>query len=137
MKKYYLHAAWAISLCAVIVSLYFSEILKLAPCVLCWWQRVLIYPLAIIIPVGLFNNDKNVHKYILPFSILGTIIATYHYLLTMGIIPANLAPCQAGVSCITNYILWFGFINIPLMSFAAFTMITLLMIIYSKTKENE
>lgn len=95
------------------------------------------YPLVIIIPIGISNMDKKLHKYILPMSVLGMAVAFYHYLLTMRIIPESLAPCQAGISCAQNIILWFGFINIPLLSLASFALVTLLMIYYSKTKNNE
>ncbi len=137
LKKYLLHMTWIISLFAVTFSLYFSEILKLPPCVLCWWQRIMIYPLALIIPVGLITKDKNVDRYILTLSSFGFLIAGYQYLLTMGIIPENLSPCTNGVSCATNPILWFGFVNIPLLSFIAFSMIILLTTIYNRSKTNE
>ena len=136
MKKHYLHAAWAISLTATILSLYFSEIMKLPPCTLCWWQRIFMYPLSIIIPIGLLNKDENVHKYVLPLSIIGALIGGYQYLLTADIISEVLSPCTAGISCAKNVIVWFGFINIPLLSFTAFSGIILLMYLYSNHKIN-
>ncbi|MBI3633594.1 MAG: disulfide bond formation protein B [Candidatus Vogelbacteria bacterium] len=136
-KKYYLYASWFVALAAMLGSLYFSEILKLPPCVLCWYQRILMYPLVLIIPVAILNRDEKGHSYVLPLSILGGCVAFYHYLLYIKIIPDTLAPCSTGVSCTTRLVEWFGFINIPLLSFIAFVVITLLMIIYSKTKENE
>lgn len=132
-----LHIAWVISLAAVLGSLYFSEVLKLAPCVLCWYQRILMYPLVIIIPIGIVSMDKKVYKYVLPLTILGMTVAFYHYLLYVGIIPESLAPCSNGVSCTQKLIEWFGFINIPLLSFLSFTFMTLLMIIHIKNTKNE
>ncbi|MDO8493435.1 MAG: disulfide bond formation protein B [bacterium] len=132
-----LYLTWIIAMSAMAGSLYFSEVLKLAPCVLCWWQRILIYPLVIIMPIGISNMDKKLHRYVLPLSITGIAVASYHYLLTMKIIPESLAPCQAGVSCAENVISWFGFINIPLLSLASFVLITLSMIYYSKIQTNE
>ncbi len=132
-----LYIAWIISISAMLGSLYFSEILKLTPCVLCWYQRISMYPLVIIIPIGIINIDKKVYRYVLPLSITGMTIALYHYLLYVKIIPETLAPCSNGVSCTTRLIEWFGFINIPLLSFFSFTMITLLMFYYSKTTKNE
>ncbi len=95
------------------------------------------YPLVLIIPIGIINKDPKVHKYVLPMTTVGASIAFYHYLLYVNIIPESYAPCASGVSCTTKFIEWFGFINIPLLSFIAFALITLLMIIYSKKQENE
>ncbi|MBI3632081.1 MAG: disulfide bond formation protein B [Candidatus Vogelbacteria bacterium] len=137
MQKYYLYVSWFVALAAMFGSLYFSEILKLPPCVLCWYQRILMYPLTLIIPIAILSDDKKVYRYVLPMSILGMVVAFYHYLLYIKIIPDTLAPCSTGVSCTTRLVEWFGFINIPLLSFIAFTLITLLMVIYSNNKNNE
>lgn len=60
-------AAWV----ATCGSLFFSEVLGWLPCVLCWYQRILMYPLAIIIAIGLLRRDDRLHLYVLPFSLLG------------------------------------------------------------------
>ena len=135
MKKHAKHApypAWFLSMAAVVISLYFSEVLKFAPCVLCWYQRILMYPLALIIPIGILYKDMKMYRYVIPFSTLGMIVSAYHYLLYVGFIPEVFSPCTTGVSCLTKYIEWLGFINIPLLSFISFTLITLLMLIYRK-----
>ncbi len=137
MKKYFLYFAWIIALTAMLGSLYFSEVLKLPPCVLCWYQRILMYPLVLIIPIGIVSMDKKVYRYVLPMSVTGMAVAFYHYLLYVKLIPDTYAPCGIGVSCTTRLIEWFGFINIPLLSFISFTLITLLMIFYSKNQESE
>lgn len=133
----FLHIAWVVSLSAMLGSLYFSEVLKLAPCTLCWYQRILMYPLVVIIPIGIVSLDKKVYKYVLPLTIPGMAIAFYHYLLYVKIIPEAYAPCSAGVSCTQKLIEWFGFINIPLLSFLSFAIMTLLMIIHIKNTKNE
>lgn len=124
--------AWIVVLISISVSLYFSEIRLFAPCVLCWVQRIAMYPLIFILTVGILRKDKNLPYYILPLSIFGLIVAFYHTLLNYGIIPEKLAPCQFGVSCTTKYIQWFGFVTIPLLSFSAFLLITLFMVLYMK-----
>lgn len=131
-KQYLLYAAWFTSMAAMIGSLYFSEVLKLPPCVLCWYQRILIYPLVVIIPVGILALDKNIYKYILSLTIPGMFVAFYHYLLYIKVLPDSIAPCSNGVSCTTRLIEWFGFVNIPLLSLLSFLFITLLMLIYRK-----
>lgn len=132
IKKYGLYAAFGVSLMATLGSLYFSEILKLPPCILCWYQRILMYPLVLIIAVGVIRKDGKIYQYVLPFSLAGTAIAFYHYLLYVKIIPESFSPCEVGVSCITKQLDWFGFINIPLMSFGAFTLITIIMFMFKK-----
>ncbi|MDQ6978127.1 MAG: disulfide bond formation protein B, partial [Ghiorsea sp.] len=63
--------AWLIATVSTLTSLFFSEIMLLEPCILCWYQRILIFPLAIILLMGLFPFDKNIIKYALPFTVLG------------------------------------------------------------------
>lgn len=135
IKNNILYIAWLQVLAGMLMSLYFSEILKLPPCVLCWYQRIALYPLVVIIPVGILKKDKNLPLYVLPLSILGMVIALYHNLLYYGVIPENIDPCTAGVSCTTKLIEWFGFITIPLMSLAAFTLITVCMLVYRKIQK--
>jgi disulfide bond formation protein DsbB len=130
------YLAWIQSIVATFGSLYFSEIRKFPPCVLCWYQRILMYPLVILIAVGILRRDKNMHWYVLPLSILGMMISGYHNLLYYGILPESLAPCVAGVSCTTRFFSWFGFITIPLLSMTAFTIITICMILSVKRHES-
>ncbi len=108
------------SLMAVAGSLFFSEILKIPPCDLCWYQRIFIYPLAFIIPVGIIRRDKNISAYTLSLLVPGTLIALYHNLLYYGMIEKPLIPCKAGVSCTSRDFEFFGFLGIPLMSLLAF-----------------
>src|SRR5581483_7022112 len=129
-RSYGLYLGWIISLVALGGSLYFSNVLNLPPCVLCWYQRICMYPLVLILAVGLLRKDQKVYLYVLPFSIIGFVIALYHNLLFYNIIPESLAPGTAGVSCTTRLIEWFGFITIPLLSLIAFTLITVIMFIY-------
>lgn len=118
-------------------SLYFSEIMHLPPCVLCWYQRICMYPLVIILGIGIWKKDKNIPYMVLPLSIIGLIIAAYHNLLYYNIIPESLAPCTAGISCTTKLIELFGIVTIPLMSLIAFIIITLLNLAYIKFNKNK
>lgn len=120
-----LYLAWVVAILAMAGSLYFSEVLHLPPCSLCWYQRIFMYPLVFIIGVGLLQNDKNVIKYILPLSSIGLLIAVYHVMLYYGIIPEALAPCSVGFSCTVKQIEWFGFITIPVLSLLSFIVINL------------
>lgn len=118
-------------------SLYFSEIAHLPPCMLCWYQRICMYPLVVILAVGIWKKDKNIPFFVLPLSIIGTIISIYHNLLYYKIIPESLAPCTLGISCTTKQIEWFGFVTIPLMSLFAFIAIDLLIINLLRISKNK
>lgn len=120
--------AWIIAMIATLGSLFFSEVMMFPPCVMCWYQRICMYPLAIIFFVSLFSVDQNVFKYAMPLALLGLFFAVYHNLLYYGILPETLAPCSQGVSCTSDYINWFGFITIQLLSLVSFAMIVTLLI---------
>lgn len=132
LKENLLQIALFQAILALLGSLYFSEFMKLPPCMLCWYQRICMYPLILILSVSIWKKDKNVLLYSLPLSIIGTIIALYHNLLYYKIIPESIAPCTLGISCTTKQIEWFGFITIPLLSLCAFLLITILLILYRK-----
>jgi len=118
-----LFAAWLISLVATLGSLFFSEVMRLPPCVLCWYQRIFMYPLVMVTTIGLLWRDPGSLRYAWPLAVGGLIIAVYHNLLYYHLIPESITPCTTGVSCTSRQIEWLGFITIPLMSLTAFTLI--------------
>lgn len=128
----YLVLAWIISLAGVFGSLYFSEIRHFPPCVLCWYQRICLYPLALLIPVGIMGRDRLIYRYALPLSLVGLGISLYHNLLYYNILPEAAAPCLAGVSCTTKFIEYFGFITIPLMAGIGFLGLTILLLLFRR-----
>ena len=119
-----LFAAWMLTLLATAGSLFFSNVMEFAPCVLCWYQRICLFPLVVVLARGLFPFDRGAVKYALPLAGLGWLVAGYHYLLSAGIVPATLQPCGKGVSCTEDYLNLFGFLTIPLLSLLAFTTLT-------------
>lgn len=134
-KNIFLYLAWVGTIISLVGSLYASEALGWVPCKLCWYQRILMYPLVLILPVGIINKDKNSAYYVLPFSLLGMVVAGYQYLLQIGIIPESLAPCVTGISCTTRYINLFGFVSLALLSFISFAFVTVCMLIYQKANQ--
>ena len=114
-------AAWI----AMSGSLYFSEVAGFIPCTLCWYQRILMYPLALIIAVGILLPDSRLPYFVLPLSILGQGVSTYHYLLQKTQLFGGHTVCQAGVPCTTMWINWFGFVTIPFLALVAFSIITI------------
>lgn len=118
------YLAWLIALVATLGSLYFSEIRGFVPCELCWYQRILMYPLAIILAVASFRNDEKVTAYTLPLTVLGMAVASFHYAMQWLPDLAGGGLCTGGVPCSGRYINWLGFITIPFLSLIAFTLIT-------------
>lgn len=136
-KQLFLYTAWLISVIATLGSLYFSEISGFIPCELCWYQRILMYPLALILGIATFKNDRSVKKYVLPMAIIGWSISLFHYLEQKVPGFAKVKPCANGVPCSTEYINWFGFITIPSLALVAFTLIIILMLLIKSPKRNQ
>lgn len=124
IQGYLLYIAWLVALIATLGSLYFSEIRGFIPCELCWVQRILMYPLSIILGIAAYHNENGIKKYVLPLSIIGIIVSSYHYMLQK--IPGfgGFRPCVQGVPCDAMYINWLGFITIPFLALVAFILIT-------------
>src|SRR5215216_2021210 len=119
-------AAWI----ATAGSLFFSEVLGWRPCVLCWYQRILMYPLAILLAIAIVRRDRGLHAYVLPFSIAGMSVSLYHYLL----IKTDWFPppaCAVDVPCTVDYLNWLGFITIPFLALTAFMIITCMMLTFA------
>lgn len=121
---------WILATIAMLGSLFFSEVMGLQPCVLCWYQRIFIYPLAVIFLVALFPLDRRVVRYALPLAVIGLGFAVYHYLLYSGYIPESMQPCSQGVSCTEINLELFGFITIPMLSILAYSAIIALLLIF-------
>ena len=127
---YLIFACWLIAAVATGGSLFFSEVMEYMPCSMCWYQRIFMYPLVLIFIVGSFPVNKMVFNYSIPLISLGWLFALYHNLIQWEIIPESASPCVENNPCTTQWIDWLGFITIPLLSFTAFTMIGIIMIIF-------
>lgn len=120
--------AWLVASVSTLGALFFGEVMKLPPCVLCWYQRICMFPLALILPIGLFPFDRKVVRYALPLAVIGGLVAVFHVLLVAKVIPESIKPCTQGVPCSETVIEWFGFVTIPLLSVVAFSTIIALLI---------
>lgn len=127
-----LFICWLIASISTLGSLFFSEIMNFPPCILCWYQRICLFPLVLILLTGLFSFDKSVVKFALPLAIAGWFIALYHNLLYSGIIPESIQPCSQGVSCTEDYISLFGIFTIPMLSIISFSSIVILLFILKR-----
>lgn len=140
MKKFIGYAgyiAFAMALIATLSSLYLSEVLHWTPCILCWYQRILMYPLIVVIGAGVMRRSKEWPVTTLILAGIGWVIALYHSLLQWGVISEALAPCAEGVSCVVKHSSWFGFVTIPFLSFVSFTVIIAMSYLVWKGNKSE
>jgi len=119
---------WLVATLATLGALFFSEVMELPPCVLCWYQRIFMFPLVLLLPIGLFPYDPRVVRYALPLVAIGWGISVFQVLLVAGVIPEAIRPCTQGVPCSEVQIEWLGFVNIPLLSFLAFSTMAALLV---------
>lgn len=127
LDKKALYLAFLASFAGVVGSLYYSEFIGYEPCKLCWWQRVFLYPQAILLGTEMIKKDNHVINYCIVFSAIGAVIAGYQSLMQLGFAP-NL-PCSAsGVSCSQIFVLQYGYITIPMMALTAFLLIIVLLL---------
>ena len=120
--------AWGIASIATAGSLYFSEIVGFVPCPFCWYQRFAMYPLVVVLGLGLVRPQARIWRFALPLPVIGLAIAAYHVALQFQ--PTlDLVPCEGGVPCSGRYVAVFGVISIPAMAGAAFLMIATLLLL--------
>jgi disulfide bond formation protein DsbB len=129
-----LFSAWLIALVSTLGALFSSEIMGLEPCVLCWYQRIAMFPLALMLTVALLPFDTRVVRYALPLALVGAVTAAYHTLLVWGPVPKDLVPCGQGPSCAEVKFELLGFITLPLLSLTAFVLIAILLWILKSRK---
>lgn len=132
-----LFAAWAIALAASLSVLFIGEVMGQEPCILCWYQRAFMFPLAIILGLAVWRNDFSIWIYGVLLSVLGGVIAIYHSLLYMGFIPKPLEPCNATLSCSGEGMLIFGNLPLPILSVITFTFIAGLLLAIRRSNHHE
>ncbi|MBO9433671.1 disulfide bond formation protein B [Ruegeria sp. R13_0] len=134
-KDTLLGLAWAIALVASLSVLFIGEILGQTPCVLCWFQRAFMFPLAIVLGLGLWWQDQNVGRYGIALALGGAVVALWHMGLYAGLIPEKIQPCSAsGPSCTDANQSVLG-IPIPLMALVSFALIGVLCALSLKEKQ--
>ena len=100
-------------------SLYFSEVVNYRPCLLCWYQRIAMYSLAIVLVIAAVRRDRGIAPYAMVLAGIGTMIAGYHWLLERW--PAiDTGSCSADAPCSVPYFEVFGFVSLAFMAFCAF-----------------
>lgn len=129
--------AWIIALGATLGALFIGEVLGQAPCVLCWYQRIAMFPLVIILGIACLYDDLLVWRYALPLSLIGFAIALWHSLLYAGIVAEAIVPCSAsGPSCTSSDMLLLDLIPLPYLSLACFSSLIALLTASSLGKKS-
>ena len=121
-----LELATMIAIGATLGSLYFSETRHFVPCEYCWYQRIVMYPLALILLIATIRRDKNIIPYALTLSLTGFAISAYHYQLQL--FPQQSYSCGLEASCTYRWIEVFGFVTIPLLALTSFAFISMILI---------
>lgn len=127
--------AWLVALVATTGSLIYSEVAGFEPCRLCWYQRIAMYPMAIVLLVGAIRREMQVKYYALPLALGGLLISIYHY--AIQTFPGLETGSCGGVSCSSKYVDVFGFISIPFMAGSGFIVIAVLLGFYVKSTNSE
>ena len=95
--------AWLIALVSSLAVLFVGEVLGKAPCILCWFQRAFMFPLAVILGIAVWRGDRGIRPYALPLAVIGAGIALWHLGLFWGLIPETVQPCTVtGPSCTSD-----------------------------------
>ena len=118
---------------ATLGSLVYSEVLNFPPCPLCWYQRVFMYPLVVILIVASVRKE-NVGHYAIPLASIGGLFSLYHYSLEWGLIPSAFCGAEA-LSCAQRLVFEFGFVSLPWMTLTTFLLIILFFVAKKHVRE--
>jgi len=122
-----LFAAWLIAMVATLSALFIGEVMGQTPCLLCWYQRIAMFPLAVILGVACLVEDQRAWRYAAPLGGAGFLVAVWHNLLYFKIVPQAIEPCGAGPSCSSAAMTILGRVPIPALSLLAFVLILALL----------
>ncbi len=126
--------AFAVALVATVGSLVYSEVIHFVPCRLCWFQRIAMYPLSVILLVGAIRKEAVVKYYGLPLALIGLAVSVYHNLVQF--FPSmEGGSCDPLNPCSARSVAVFGFIDLPFMAGAGFIVIAVLLAFYTKASE--
>jgi disulfide bond formation protein DsbB len=128
VRPHALQIAWLVATVATAGSLYYSEVAGFVPCQLCWYQRIAMYPLSAVLAVAAIRRDSQVWRYVLPLTVVGAVIATYHYQLQRFPSQSSVT-CDADAPCTVTWVWEFHYISIPMMALTGFLFITTLVLL--------
>jgi disulfide bond formation protein DsbB len=135
IQSYALWLAWVVAAVTTLGSLYYSLIAHFEPCELCWYQRICIYPLSVVLLIGAIRRDNGIWRYALPPALVGIVIAAYHSQLQA--FPSQQTFCSQTNPCTIRYVWQFGFVSLPLMDLAALLFITTMLFVVRAAERSE
>jgi disulfide bond formation protein DsbB len=127
-----LFLAWLVALASTLGALFIGEVLGQTPCLLCWYQRIAMFPLALILGIACLRGDTAIARYALALAAAGLLLAGWHVSVYAGLLPTEIEPCGAGPSCRSADMTVFGFLPLPYLSLGAFAAIGALLLIVQR-----
>jgi disulfide bond formation protein DsbB len=121
--------AWVIATVTTLGSLYYSEVADYVPCALCWYQRIAMYPLALLLGIATFRHDLSVRLYVIAQCTVGAVIASYHAWIQAFPPEGGSSFCTVEASCTIRYVWELGFVSLPFMALSAFLGIIALLLV--------
>lgn len=138
IEPYNYYLVFFLALIATLASLFLSEIVKFKPCILCWYQRIAMYPQALLLYIGIVRNEKVLTPYLIALNVAGALVSVYHFSLHVfpNALPAGCDSTVVGVSCVKGYSFYYGFMTFPYMALTVFVLnIVLLSFTYFVSKK--
>jgi disulfide bond formation protein DsbB len=129
-----LWGGFVVALLAMVGSLYFSDVAHFQPCLLCWYQRIAMYPLVLLLGIAAIRRDVGVRIYAVPLALIGAAISTYHILVEWQVLPSSTA-CDPNNPCTIIWFREFGFISIATLALIAFALVIVWLLIPARTKD--
>lgn len=133
VKTNALFLGFVVAVSAASGSMYFSSVALLEPCLLCWYQRIFMFPQVVILAVGIWLQERSSALIALVLSVVGGLISVYHVFIQwqerVGLDPTTIVTCAtdgSGPSCESSYFLLYGYITIPVMTLTAFVLLGIL-----------
>lgn len=129
--------AWLVATVTTLGSLYYSEIAHFTPCKLCWYQRIAMYPLVLLLGIAAVRRDRGIRIYVIAQCAVGAVIAAYHSFIQAFPPEGGTSFCTVDAPCTERYVWQFGFVSLPFMAFTSFVFIIVLMIVAGSTETEE
>ena len=123
-------SAWLLAVSATGGALFIGEVMGMVPCVLCWYQRIAMFPLALLLGMAFYGEDRRGAVYALPLALSGASVSGYHSLLVAGLVPKAWVPRGSGTSCADQKLDFFYGIELPWLSLAVFLAIAVSLSLY-------
>lgn|SRR3989338_6296298 len=132
-----LYFAWVLSVIGFCLSVFYGEILLHEPCPLCWYQRIALFPLALILGIGAYRDDRGIALYAMPLALIGAALAFFQGLFDYFPGLQTIGMCRLGASCSQTVIRFFGFLDFPILSGLGFCLIVLFLSLAAKKPSHE